>query len=115
MCFMTGSVVKPHCKPKSRLIWVSQFHSYCVFVKNITVSVDDEVYRQARVAAAKRGTRVSALVGSYLQAVANGSAPASLEDEAQRDRLQRLRLAQALKNCNLVLAYRPTREKTYKR
>jgi hypothetical protein len=36
-------------------------------VKNITVSVPDEVYRDARVAAAQRDTSVSALVVAYLK------------------------------------------------
>jgi len=35
-------------------------------VKNITVSVPDEVYRDARIRAAERGSSVSALVGEYL-------------------------------------------------
>jgi hypothetical protein len=36
-------------------------------VKNITVSVPDEVYRAARIAAAGQDTSVSALVASYLR------------------------------------------------
>jgi hypothetical protein len=36
-------------------------------VKNITVSVPDHVYRDARVAAAQRDTSVSALVVGYLE------------------------------------------------
>jgi len=35
-------------------------------VKNITVSVPDETYRAARVAAAERGTSVSAVVREFL-------------------------------------------------
>ena len=35
-------------------------------MKNITVSVDDETYRQARIIAAERGTSVSAMVREYL-------------------------------------------------
>jgi hypothetical protein len=33
---------------------------------NVTVTVPDEVYRQARITAAERGTSVSALVAEYL-------------------------------------------------
>ena len=40
---------------------------YCENVKNITVSVPDDVYRNARVAAAQRDTSVSALVVAYLE------------------------------------------------
>jgi hypothetical protein len=36
-------------------------------VKNLTVSLPDEVYRNARVAAAQRDTSVSALVVAYLE------------------------------------------------
>jgi plasmid stability protein len=35
-------------------------------MRNITVSVPDEVYREARIEAAKRGRSVSALVAEYL-------------------------------------------------
>ena len=35
-------------------------------MKNITVSVDDEIYRRARIAAAERGTSVSAAVRRFL-------------------------------------------------
>lgn len=40
---------------------------YCETVKNITVSVPDHVYRNARVAAAQRDTSLSALVVAYLE------------------------------------------------
>ena len=40
---------------------------HCGTVKNITVSVPDDVYRSARVAAAQRDTSVSALVVAYLE------------------------------------------------
>jgi plasmid stability protein len=39
-------------------------------VKNITVAIDDEMYRRARVKAAEQGTSVSALVRRYLSDVA---------------------------------------------
>jgi plasmid stability protein len=35
-------------------------------MKNITVSIPDDVYRQARIRAAERGSSVSALVAEYL-------------------------------------------------
>jgi len=38
-------------------------------VKNITVSVPDEVYRDARIAAAERGGSVSALVVGFLRSL----------------------------------------------
>jgi hypothetical protein len=48
-------------------------------MKNITVSVDDEVYRQARVKAAERDTSVSALVAEFLAGLAR--------DESEFERL----------------------------
>jgi uncharacterized protein DUF6364 len=38
-------------------------------VKNITLSVPDEIYREARVHAAQRGTSVSALVAEHLRSL----------------------------------------------
>ena len=38
-------------------------------MRNITVSVPDEVYREARIEAARRGRSVSALVAEYLSTV----------------------------------------------
>jgi plasmid stability protein len=38
-------------------------------VKNITVSVPDDVYREARIQAAERGSSVSALVAEYLRSL----------------------------------------------
>ena len=43
---------------------------YCVNVKNITVSVDDETYHRARVRAAEMRTSVSAMVRRMLVEVA---------------------------------------------
>jgi hypothetical protein len=56
-------------------------------VKNITVSVPDEVYREARIRAAERGSSVSALVGEYLRSLAGQAAEFS-RLEAQQRRVQ---------------------------
>ncbi len=50
-------------------------------MKNITVSVDDETYRRARVKAAESGDSVSRLVRSFLIAFAR--------EETEFDRLKR--------------------------
>ena len=42
-------------------------------MKNITVSVDDDVYRQARIKAAEQDTSISALVKNYLIGLINGT------------------------------------------
>jgi plasmid stability protein len=38
-------------------------------MRNITVTVPDEIYREARVRAAERGSSVSALVGEFLRSL----------------------------------------------
>ena len=48
-------------------------------MKNITISLDDDVYRQARIKAAEQDTSVSALVRSYLVSIA-GHAPVTPRD-----------------------------------
>ena len=51
-------------------------------MKNITVSVDDEIYRRARIKAAERDTSVSALVRQFLIDVArNQTETAQLKRE----------------------------------
>jgi hypothetical protein len=79
-------------------------------VKNITVSVDDEVYHQARVEAARRRTSVSAVVRRVLVELATGRDVAGNEGKEFE---QRQRLVDLLEECNLGLTERPTREATY--
>lgn len=47
------------------------FLCYCDAVKNLTVTVPDEVYRRARVRAAHDGTSVSALVTDFLRTLSD--------------------------------------------
>jgi plasmid stability protein len=55
-------------------------------MKNITVSVPDDVYRAARVRAAERGSSVSALVRDYLRSLSDREAEFA-RLEAQRKRV----------------------------
>jgi hypothetical protein len=57
-------------------------------MKNITVTVPDDVYRNARIRAAERGTSVSALVGDYLRSLSDRQAEFS-RLEAQQRQIQR--------------------------
>ena len=57
-------------------------------MKNITVTVPDDVYRNARIRAAERGTSVSALVAEYLRSLSSREAEFS-RLEAQQQQLQR--------------------------
>jgi plasmid stability protein len=53
-------------------------------VKNITVSVPDEVYRAARIRAAEQDSSVSALVGEYLRALGDGGSEFTRLEQQQR-------------------------------
>ena len=44
-------------------------------MKNITVAIDEETHRKARIRAAELGTSVSALVKAYLQTLADDPSP----------------------------------------
>jgi hypothetical protein len=56
-------------------------------MKNITVTVPDDVYRNARIRAAERGTSVSALVAEYLRSLSGRQAEFS-RLEAQQKQVQ---------------------------
>ena len=63
-------------------------------MKNITVSLDDEVYRRARMAAAERATSVSALVKRFLTDLGSGESETERlkrEERALRERITRFR------------------------
>ncbi|MDB6040131.1 MAG: hypothetical protein JWM99_3972 [Verrucomicrobiales bacterium] len=47
---------------------------YCEYVRNITVSVDEETYRKARMHAAEQETSVSSLVREHLASLVQESA-----------------------------------------
>jgi hypothetical protein len=68
-------------------------------MKNITVSLEDEVYRRARVAAAQRDTSVSALVKRYLVDLGSGEGTEERlkrEERALRDRITVFRASDRL-------------------
>jgi len=58
-------------------------------MKNITVSLDEEIYRRARIKAAERDTSVSALVKGFLVELASEE-PGGLERE-ERELRARIR------------------------
>lgn len=57
-------------------------------MKNITLSVPDDVYRAARIRAAERGSSVSALVAAYLRSLSSESATFA-RLQAQQHAIQR--------------------------
>jgi phage shock protein A len=68
-------------------------------VKNITVAVDDETYRRARIKAAERDTSVSGLVKRFLTELAAGESDAERlkrEERELRERISSFRAADRL-------------------
>ncbi len=57
-------------------------------MKNITITVPDDVYRNARIRAAERGTSVSSLVAEYLRSLSGREAEFT-RLEAQQKQIQR--------------------------
>ncbi len=64
-----------------RSLTKTAFAIYCETMKNITVSLDDECYRRARIRAAELDTSVSAMVRQFLAEVVAG--------ESDTERLKR--------------------------
>ncbi|WP_439490978.1 hypothetical protein [Blastomonas fulva] len=54
-------------------------------MKNVTIALDDETHRLARIRAAELGTSLSAMVKAYLQGVASGNAPAGAPPAGVRE------------------------------
>lgn len=74
-------------RARHKRLWDPVVHSYTGAVKrNVTVQLDDEVIRRAKVLAAKRGTSVSGLVGAELARLV-------AEDERYEDAWRRARKA----------------------
>lgn len=63
-------------------------------MRNVTVSLDDEIYRQARMIAAERDTSISALVKEFLVALGSGGSEderLKREERALRERITSFR------------------------
>jgi len=73
-------------------------------VKNITVTVPDDVYHEARVRAAERGSSVSALVGDFLRTLSERDrefARLEAQQQAVQQRIGRFRAADRLSRDDL--------------
>lgn len=85
-------------------------------MKTINLSIPEEIWRLARIEAAKHNTSLSGLVRAYLRAMVEGKVPVVTEttnDESDRD--DRLKLLRALQSTDLTLGYKPSRAKTHER
>lgn len=80
-------------------------------MKNITLKIDDETYRRARMRAASEGTSISAMVRDFLNQLANA------EDERENRRIAALeelyRLAEARGKSRTAPLKALTREEIY--
>lgn len=63
---------------------------YAQFVRNITVSVPEDIYRIARIRAAERGRSVSALVSEYLRSLSRQDAEFERLAAQERDVLDEI-------------------------
>jgi hypothetical protein len=73
-------------------------------MKNITVSVDDELYRRARIKAAERETSISALVRRFLVDFASAESPnerLEREERELRDRIDKFSASDRLSRDDL--------------
>jgi uncharacterized protein YdaU (DUF1376 family) len=76
-------------------------------VKNITVSLDDDTYRRARIIAAERDTSISALVKEFLGRLGSG--------ESQVERLKREERALRERITSFRASNRQSREEVHDR
>lgn len=56
----------------------------CLTVRNVTLSIPDDVYRAARIRAAERGSSVSGLVADYLRSLSEREAEFARLEAQQR-------------------------------
>ncbi len=76
-------------------------------MKNITVSIDDDTYRHARVVAAQRDTSVSAMVRDFLSHVGEVTS-----DEPSREKAWS-QVWETIDACKAKIGERPSRNRTY--
>ena len=86
---------------KLRILDQPQRHSYCVPMRNLTVSLNDALYERSRVLAAQRNTTVTAMVRDYLT---------SLSDAEQRYQHAREELGKMIGSMGGKIGRMPSRE-----
>jgi len=83
-------------------------------MKTVNLSIPEDVWKAARIEAAKHNTSLSGLVRGYLQAMVRGNAPV-ITDSEDSEKQNRQALLTALQSTDLVLGYEPSRAETYGR
>ena len=88
---------------------------YCETVKNITVSVSDELYHDARFKAAVMDTTVSALVRRYLTGIVSGKSDIELRREMQKELFEALDRRRAQGGASFSASQRLSRDEIHDR
>jgi len=102
-------VHKFHRMAAQRTLW------YCETVKNITVSVPDEVYKSVRIKAAEMETSVSALVRDYLTGLTSGKSDFEMRLELQNRLLAELDRRRAADGQHFKASERLSRDEIHDR
>jgi plasmid stability protein len=76
-------------------------------MRTVNLTLDDSLWKEARVEAARRDMSVSALMREALGGLLRGAQSRKMEEK------QRGRLVDLLEECQIDLTERPTREATY--
>ena len=84
-------------------------------MQKITVSIDEETYRLARIRAAELDTSVSALVRDYLKSLASGSRDAEKEAEHRRELMRQVFQDFEARGVGLRMSENLTRDELYDR
>ena len=84
-------------------------------MKKITVSVDEETYRLARIRAAELDTSVSALVRDYLRSLASDSRDAEKDVERRHELMRQVFQDFEARGVGLRMSENLTREELYDR
>jgi hypothetical protein len=71
-------------------------------MKNITVSLDEEIYRQARIKAAEQNSSVSALVRRFLVQLTTGESEAERRKRLQAETLAAIRVQQSFRAADRI-------------
>lgn len=83
-------------------------------MKNITISVDDELYRLARIKAAEQSTSISALFKAFLIRLTSGDSAESEFQRLEREE-QELRAELRTRRLSLNPAHNLSREELHRR
>ncbi len=84
-------------------------------MKNITISVDDEIYRLARIKAAEQSTSLSALVKAFLVRLTGGDEGGESEFQRLEREEQELRAELRMRRMGLNPAHNLSREELHAR